>query len=228
MRIAFFGGSFDPPHLGHLAIARAARQALALDEVLFAPVGLQPLKPAGSSASFQDRAAMVQLAIAAEPSFQLSLLDAPNPGQTTFNYTYDTLATLRQSYPPGTQFFLLLGADSLHTFHHWHRAAEIPFLAQLIVASRPGETLGELCALMPPTLAIAPIPNQPNTYRLTNPAGKQSQLTLLPNLHYDISATQLRTQLHAGIPNPSAQIPLAVLDYIHQHRLYAQPQSPNP
>ena len=64
MRVAFFGGSFDPPHCGHLAIARAARGALALDRILFAPVGLQPLKQHGASASFADRVAMTRLAIA--------------------------------------------------------------------------------------------------------------------------------------------------------------------
>src|SRR4051794_33636357 len=62
-RVAFFGGSFDPPHLGHLAVARAARAALQLDRVLFAPVGAQPLKPQGSTAPFPDRVAMTELAI---------------------------------------------------------------------------------------------------------------------------------------------------------------------
>lgn len=76
-RIAFFGGSFDPPHLGHLAVARAARAALGLDRMLFAPVGAQPLKPAGLRASFEDRLAMTELAIAGEREFEVSLADAP-------------------------------------------------------------------------------------------------------------------------------------------------------
>ena len=69
-RVAFFGGSFDPPHLGHLAVARAARAALELDTVLFAPVGAQPLKPQGSSAGFEHRLEMTRLAIASEPAFR--------------------------------------------------------------------------------------------------------------------------------------------------------------
>jgi nicotinate-nucleotide adenylyltransferase len=76
-RVAFFGGSFDPPHLGHLGVARAAQAALGLDIVLFAPVGAQPLKPRGASADFEDRLAMTRLAIAGEPGFDLSLADAP-------------------------------------------------------------------------------------------------------------------------------------------------------
>lgn len=218
MRIAFFGGSFDPPHLGHLAVAQAAQQALALDQVLFAPVGLQPLKPRGSSASFKDRAAMVQLAIASEPKFTLSLLDAPKPGQTTPNYTFETLQQLRETHPDDTELFLLLGADSLRTFHHWHRAAEIPFLAQLIVASRPKESLSSLQTLMPPSISIEPSSNRPNTYHLANPSGAQSQLTLLPNLHYEISATALRKTMKSS--TSPQQIPPTVLEYIHQHRLY--------
>src|ERR1700690_766755 len=89
-RVAFFGGSFDPPHLGHLAIARAARDAFHLDTVLFAPVGVQPLKPDGSSASFEDRLAMTRLAIDGEPGFAISLADAPKspaPGSAQPNYT---------------------------------------------------------------------------------------------------------------------------------------------
>src|ERR1019366_5402072 len=96
-RVAFFGGSFDPPHLGHLAIARAARDAFHLDTVLFAPVGAQPLKPEGSSASFEDRLAMTRLAIEGQPGFELSLADAPKPSDGrglkpnyTPNYTIDT------------------------------------------------------------------------------------------------------------------------------------------
>jgi nicotinate-nucleotide adenylyltransferase len=218
MRIAFFGGSFDPPHLGHLAIAHAAQQALALDQILFAPVGLQPLKPRGSCASFEDRAAMVQLAIASEPRFALSLLDAPKPGQTTPNYTVDTLTELRQSNAHDTELFLLLGADSLRTLHHWHRAAEIPFLAQLIVAARPNESLAELQTLMPPTISIEPVPARPHNFRLTNPAGAHSQLTLLPDLHYEISATALRQSLQNN--SATEQISPEVLEYIRRHRLY--------
>src|SRR5271166_4689651 len=89
-RIAFFGGSFDPPHLGHLAVARAARAALGLDLVLFAPVGAQPLKPRGSTAPFEDRLAMTRLAIHAEPGFAVSLADAPRPSGAP-NYTLETL-----------------------------------------------------------------------------------------------------------------------------------------
>ena len=225
-RVAFFGGSFDPPHFGHIAIARAAWQALHLDRVLFAPVGLQPLKPTGPSASFEHRVAMTRLAIAEEPGFEISLLDAPSPGIPHPNYTVDTLTHLRQSLPAGTQLYLLLGADSFRTLPSWRRASEIPFLANLIVASRPapeGFTLSDasdISASLPSGITTTPLPNQRNQYRLTNSAEEQSQLIILPHLHYDISATQLRNQVHGLRSDEAPLLNPAVLQYIHQHHLY--------
>jgi nicotinate-nucleotide adenylyltransferase len=156
-RVAFFGGSFDPPHLGHLAVARAARQALRLDTVLFAPVGAQPLKPNGSTAPFPDRLAMTELAIAGEPGFEVSLIDAPNPGSKP-NYTLDTLRTLRRDLPVGGALFCLMGADSFVSLSHWRGGAEIPFAAALIVASRPGQQLDDLAARLPRGLDLEPDP----------------------------------------------------------------------
>ncbi len=113
-KIAFFGGSFDPPHRGHLSVARAAQVALDLDSVLFAPVGTQPLKPLGSTASFADRLAMTELAIQGEPNFSISLVDAPDT-ERAHNYTIDTLLRLRSELAPETEMFCLMGADSFAT-----------------------------------------------------------------------------------------------------------------
>jgi nicotinate-nucleotide adenylyltransferase len=234
-RIAFFGGSFDPPHIGHVAVASAAQQALQLDRILFAPVGLQPLKPTGPSANFEDRVAMTRLAIANQPTFEISLLDAPDTAKSTPsytpNYTSDTLTKLRESLSPNAQLFLLLGADSFFTLCHWHRAAEIPFLANLIVASRPNASSAENSnpemreldnpsRYLPDNISTQPIPNLPNRYNLINLAGQKSQLTILPNLNYDISATQLRNQIQGRPGNEPALLDPAVLQYIQQHRLY--------
>jgi len=221
MRTAFFGGSFDPPHLGHLAIARAAQQSLALDQVLFAPVGLQPLKPGGPAASFEDRVAMTQLAIAGNPAFQLSLIDAPGRDSKP-NYTIDTLHQLQNTLPVNTELFLLLGADSLRNIAQWHSAIELPFAATLVIASRPEGDLTNPAEYLPEPLTLTPT-SDPNHHHIHNPSGQQADLYLLPNLNYEVSATQIRDQLHA----PSAKqtttpelIPTSVLDYIRQHHLY--------
>jgi nicotinate-nucleotide adenylyltransferase len=253
-RVAFFGGSFDPPHNGHLAVARAARAAFALDTVLFAPVGVQPLKPEGHAASFEDRVAMTRLAIAGEPGFQVSLADAPNPPDdrtSAPNYTIDTLKRLRTSLAPDCALYCLLGADSFFALRRWHRAAELPFVAPLIVASRPGPSLpnpnpdpnpdqsldpnvdltADLRAALPPGLSLEPAQQQSRsesgievrTFVIENPAGDRTPLYVLPGLHVEISASEIRTQLHAASRNPAARpnlVPPSVREYIAQHGLY--------
>ena len=239
-RVAFFGGSFDPPHSGHLAVARAARAALHLDSVLFAPVGEQPLKPHGSSASFRDRVAMTRLAIAGEPGFVVSLADAPTAaGQP--NYTFDTLERLREEMPGEGTLFCLMGADSFLGLRQWHRGAEIPFIAPLIVASRPGQQLLDLAAVLPAGLSIEPEaappadsrPGQPSAVQprpddlrclaLRNAAGDTAPFYLLPGLHVDISASEIRAQARAALGRLTAGhelLPDAVAEYIAAHSLY--------
>src|SRR5271154_1577096 len=148
MRIAFFGGTFDPPHCGHIAIARAAIRRLALDQVLVAPVGTQPLKGGSAHSSFEDRLAMVKLAVAEEPGLKASGMDAPLPnGQP--NYTFDTLHRLRGQLQPTDLLFCLLGADSFLTLKAWHRCAELLVFCDFIVAGRPGFSLKEVNAALP-------------------------------------------------------------------------------
>lgn len=228
-RIAFFGGSFDPPHLGHIGIARAAQAALDLDEVLFAPVGIQPLKPHGSTAGFEDRVAMTELAIKGVPEFAICLADAPNPNGFP-NYTIDTLLQLRKQFPLAA-LFTLMGADSLLNLPHWHRAAEVPFLAPLIVASRPGEHLEDLAAVLPAGLSIREdaeaAPGTPDgllrIFTLYNAAGASTKFYLLPGIEIEISATEVRQQASAALDRLCAGQELlsdAVCHYIAAHGLY--------
>jgi nicotinate-nucleotide adenylyltransferase len=221
-RIAFFGGSFDPPHLGHLAVARAARAALKLDTVLFAPVGAQPLKPQGSTASFEDRLAMTRLAIAGEAGFAVSLADAPKPCGAP-NYTLETLRALRAELPAEGALFCLMGADSFFTLRRWHGAAEIPFAAALIVASRPGERpekwLDGLRTALPEGLRIeGGAGEELRTYTVRNPAGESAPLYLLPGLDVEISASAVREGI--GEDSGCTLAPCAVLEYIREHSLY--------
>jgi len=236
-RVAFFGGSFDPPHLGHLAIARAARTALDLDRVLFAPVGAQPLKPKGSTASFADRLAMTELAIAGERGFKVSLADAPRAGGQP-NYTLETLSELRAGLPPQGCLFCLMGADSFASLRQWHRAAEIPFAASLIVASRPGQELGDLARILPPGLTLESATREDamlrtlneekpsknlllRSFLIRNGAGETAAFYLLPGLDIEISASDIRAQIHSSSAHPAAgSLPPAVAAYVHAHSLY--------
>jgi nicotinate-nucleotide adenylyltransferase len=235
--VAFFGGSFDPPHLGHLGVARAAQAALGLDIVLFAPVGAQPLKPQGATASFEDRLAMTRLAIAGQPGFAVTLADSPNPlGEP--NYTLETLLGLRAELPPEGALFCLMGADAFAGLRRWHRAAEIPFVAPLIVASRPGESLDNLKAFLPEGIAIVS-QSQPELHGeqvelrrfiLRNSDGELAPLYLLPGLEIEISASDIREQVRireqarAAVEGRKPErelLPAPVSDYIRAHGLYS-------
>jgi nicotinate-nucleotide adenylyltransferase len=240
-RVAFFGGSFDPPHYGHLAVARAAREALELDTVLFAPVGAQPLKPSGSTASFADRVAMTRLAIGSEAELEVSLADAPRPSGEP-NFTFDTLLALRNQVPQPGVLFCLMGADAFLGLHAWHRAAEIPFLAPLVVASRPGQRLEGMCSSLPQGLRLVPLPQDaqadfqsgPGRHAhgleaclLENQAGQTTPFFILPNLEVEISASMVREAIHgqgdarpSHAPQAGDLLPHAVLDYIRSHGLY--------
>jgi nicotinate-nucleotide adenylyltransferase len=215
-------------------VARTARAALGLDSVLFAPVGAQPLKPHGSTADFPDRLAMTCLAIGDEPGLAVSLADAPNPAGKP-NFTLETLQDLRAELPPDSALFCLMGADSFFSLRSWHRAAEIPFAAPLIVASRPGERLEDLSEALPDGLILDSAPSAEQTRselvirscQIRNPAGESAPFYLLPGLNVDISASQVRDWIREQVSPGSGAIlagqqllPKAVLEYIRSHHLY--------
>jgi nicotinate-nucleotide adenylyltransferase len=198
MRIALFGGTFDPIHRGHLAIAAAAAEGFALDTILFAPTGHQPLKPNAADAGYDDRMAMTALACAADPRFAVSSVDAPhNDGSP--NYTVDTLATLKSLYPTAS-LFALVGADSFLDLRRWRNPERLLSLAEWIVVSRPGFSLDNLSPL-----ALSP--------------AESARVHLLLSVHEEVSSTLLRQRLHTGDPCADL-LPQPVADYIQQHRLY--------
>jgi nicotinate-nucleotide adenylyltransferase len=195
MRIALFGGTFDPPHRGHLSIATAAADAFHLDSILFAPAGRQPLKAEDHSSPFSDRLAMTALACANDPRFQPSTLDAPRPDGLP-NFTVDALAQLRAERP-GDLIFNLVGADSFLLLPHWHQPARLLELAEWIVVSRPGFPLDGLPLL----------------------AEERSRVHFLQTVHEDVAATTLRERLSTGDPCHDL-LPETVSSYALTHHLY--------
>lgn len=224
-RVAFFGGSFDPPHLGHLAVARAARDALNLDTVLFAPVGAQPLKPEGSSATFAQRVEMVRLAISGEAGMAVSLADAPRADRAP-NYTLDTLRRLRAELPATGELFCLMGADSMANLRSWHGAAEIPFAASLVVASRPGQSLDDLGRMLPDGVALVGCHDAQTASgalglrrcAVRDAGGATAPLYVLPGIDVPISATEVRAEVRAG--GIATLAPQSVAAYVRDHKLY--------
>ena len=131
MRVGVFGGTFDPVHVGHLAIAHAALESVPLDRVLFVPAQRSPLKERGPVATAADRLAMLELAVADEPRFFVSRAELDRDGPS---YTVDTLAGLAGP----DQLFLILGSDAIADLPRWKDPDRIGELATLIVADRPG------------------------------------------------------------------------------------------
>jgi nicotinate-nucleotide adenylyltransferase len=136
-RIGLFGGTFDPPHVGHLALAEAARQRLRLDRVVFVPAGDPPHKRGRRLSPAADRLAMTRLAVRGLPGFEVSTVEIRRRGPS---FTVDTLRRLAARHP-GARLFLLLGADSLGEFRTWRDPDGIRRLATLAVAARPGHRL---------------------------------------------------------------------------------------
>ena len=198
MRIALFGGTFDPPHRGHLAIARAAADAFYLDSILFAPAGRQPLKLDEDPTPFAYRLAMTTLACEQDQRFQATNIDAPRADGLP-NYTVDTLAAL-QATMPDAALFSLVGADSFLSLPRWRQPNRLLEMAEWIVVSRPGFSLE-------------------NISELGFTSQQQERIHLLQTVHEDISATGLRERLHAGEPCTDL-LPASVSSYIQTHHLY--------
>ncbi len=215
MRIGYFGGTFDPPHRAHLAVAVAAAQAFKLQRVLLAPTGRQPLKSAAPVADYADRLAMVKLLCAAASGAGVALgspflaaapaatleasdLDAPHADGSP-NFTVDALEALT-SENPGAELFCIAGADSLLSLRQWKKPERLLETAEWIAVSRPEFALDELSVL-----------------QLT-PA-QRARIHLLADVEDDTSATDVRERLRVGV-SPGGRITPEVMLYISRMRLY--------
>jgi nicotinate-nucleotide adenylyltransferase len=134
-RIGIFGGSFNPVHLGHLIPADDARAALGLDRVLFVPARVPPHKGAADLLDGDERAALIEAALAGEPAFEVSRADLDRDGPS---YTVETIRIVRETLPEGAEVFLMMGSDSLADLPSWRSPDEILRLARVAVFPRPG------------------------------------------------------------------------------------------
>lgn len=199
MRIGFFGGSFDPPHRGHLAVAKAAAEEFGLESVLLAPTAQQPLKPGGAVAGYADRLEMVRLLCEGSEQLEASALDAPSPdGQP--NYTVDTLGRLRVQLADDDTIFVIVGVDAFLDLRRWRSPEELLTLAEWIVVTRPGFSHRRMTELA-----------------LTDP--QRERVHLLEGVAEEVSATQIREALRHG-DNVGDLLPASVLQFIREHHLY--------
>lgn len=211
--IGIFGGTFDPIHFGHLRPALEVGEALGLREMRMLPSGLPPHRDS-PRASAQQRLAMLRLALEGQSSLVVDTRELERDGPS---YMVDTLLSLRADVGD-EPLCLVLGADAYLTLETWHRWCELPGLAHLVVAHRPGWRLDEadmgaaLRELMQGRRAQSP------AELATQPAGL---LWLQPVTQLDISATRIRGMIAAGY-NPRYLLPDGVLAYIREQGLYSQ------
>ncbi len=197
MRIGILGGTFDPPHIGHLVIAEEARSALSLARVYFVPARQPPHKLDQQVTPLEDRLAMLRLAVDDNPFFTISLVEANRPGPS---YTVDTIRELRKEFPPFTEIFFIEGMDSLAALPTWHHPEELIQLCYLAVLKRPGFE-ADLDALE----AVVP--------------GVKSRVVFIPAPELEISSHELQSRCRAG-HSLEYLVPKGVDEYIAEHHLY--------
>jgi len=211
--VALLGGSFDPVHRGHVALAELFAGQLHPDQLRIMPAGQPWQKKAGLLASDADRVTMLELAF--QDTGLKVAIDTREIERKTPTYTVDTLRELRAERGPGTSIVFLMGADQLQKLDTWREWESLFELANFGVAARPGYSLED--AGLPPAVAaqLAQRKATPELVR-ASPAGR---VVLAHTLAVDISATQVRAALRAGGDAESCLAP-QVLDYIQQHNLY--------
>jgi nicotinate-nucleotide adenylyltransferase len=215
--LALLGGSFDPVHHGHVALAELFAHLLHPDELRIMPAGQPWQKKAGLEVSDADRVAMLELAYG-KAAFPVTI-DTREIERDTPTYTVDTLRELRAELGPDASIVFLMGADQLQKLDSWVDWRDLFALANFGVAARPGYRLD--AAALPPAVA------QELSARLATPeevrANKAGRVCMAHTLAVDISATDVRAALKAGEnerAKVSALLAPQVLDYIQQHNLY--------
>ena len=170
MRIGVLGGSFDPPHIGHLLVAGDAYDALSLDRVIFVPAAVQPLKSGQAGATPAQRRSMVELLVGDDARFAVDAIEIERAG---LSYTVDTLTDFTKRWPAAELFFLI-GADILRSFPQWRSPERIAELATIVVLQRAGDPMDS--AALPP------------------------RARRLESRRVDVSSTEIRERVRGGKP----------------------------
>jgi nicotinate-nucleotide adenylyltransferase len=221
LALGLFGGSFNPIHYGHLAIAHGAREALRLDRILFIPTGTPPHKTDSGLAPAADRFEMVRVAIDGIEPFSVSDIEMSRPGKS---YSIDTVRVLQKEYGESTGLYFLIGLDAFVDLPSWKEPEALLRLCRFVVISRPGQSYRSLAGVTllhaPPLALLAELDAGHRTrVDIAFPGGPGLIcLSLPPN---PISASDIRQRVRRAEPLANL-LPPQVESYILQHRLYQE------
>jgi nicotinate-nucleotide adenylyltransferase len=220
MNIGLFGGTFDPVHKGHLAVARAAAERFHLGKIYFIPASMPPHRQNERIAPFHDRYAMLALAIAGEKNFLPSLAEAPAE-QDHLSFTIDTVRRFKGAAGKSDHFFFIIGIDAFLQVASWHRAEDLLREIDFIVVSRPGFSMADVAdalprSLRPPAAVVKAFRKSPAKGTL---ALRGTMIHVLDGVKSPVSATAARSAAAAGKSLARFVEPL-VAEYIKKMGLY--------
>jgi len=197
MRIGILGGTFDPIHYGHLVIAEEARVKVGLAKVIFVPAGHPPHKLRRPYSPAHHRLKMVEMAVASNPYFEVSLVDIKRPGPS---YSVDTVRILQEELGPQAELFFIMGVDSLAGILTWHKPEVFIRQCKIVAVNRPGYgvDINALETVLP---------------------GIKERVLFIKAPEIGISSTELQQRVREGLPI-KYQVPPEVERYIYEHNLY--------
>jgi nicotinate-nucleotide adenylyltransferase len=212
-RIAFYGGTFDPPHIGHLAIAEKILKAFSLDEFVFIPAFHAPHKTRITPTSPYDRFAMLCLATSEMSGIKVSKMEIDIPERP---YTVETLGRLKTLYPNDKMFFVM-GADSWMDICSWREWEKVLLMTDHIVVTRPGSTIS--------TDHVSDVVKERvidarGLSDITTPSDA-AHIYLTDAVNIDVSASAIRAVIRNGAPDWLAQVPTSVANYIEKYQIYS-------
>jgi len=225
MNIALFGGTFDPVHCGHIAVAHAAIKRFHLHTVFFVPAYIPPHKLKQPITSFGHRYTMLALATAGEPRFVPSLLESPDVihrSQAPASYTIDTIRRMKARLKKSDKLYFLIGMDAFADIANWYKSVDLLRECEFIVANRPGHSLADIATALPKELQ--PPPDSIRQFLEKQERGtlvlKGATIHVLEEVQEPVSSSKIR--LAAGKRSPKLEhlVGDAVADYIRKLHLY--------
>src|SRR5437762_5278867 len=228
MNIAFFGGTFDPVHRGHIQIAHSAVESFKIGQVLFVPANIQPLKQGQRIVEYHHRLAMLALATQNRKEFVISDIEAPGQSEAP-NYSINSIRNLKQRQRKADKLYFLLGIDAFLDIAKWYKASELLRECEFIIASRPGFSMGEIAAALPddlrPRKDVLNISRKQKLDFSREPVQTIAlpgvTLHLMGDISEKVSATQIRTAAKsAGKAKLRGLVGEAVAEYIQKTGIY--------